>query len=261
MMRLDVQNLYKTYGSHKVALKGVSFAIEPGEGVVLLGSNGSGKSTLLRCVIGLEKLTAGEIRVGEVAIATAKPHTLRHVRRRIGMVFQQFNLVNTLTAFQNVLQGSLGRSQGPHYWFSATAPLIERQRAMDCLQRVGLADLAMQRVDTLSGGQRQRVAIARMLMQDPELLLVDEPIASLDPKAGREVMDLLWGIVRERRLSVICTLHHLDLAMNYADRIIGLRHGQVQIDAPTSHVHPQDLTWLYDNHATPHAALINVSSG
>lgn len=250
MLALTVHDVHKTYDNGTAALKGVSFAVNPGEGVVLLGANGSGKSTLLRCVVGLETFTRGEIWVGDVAIATAKPRVLRHTCRRVGMVFQQFNLVNSLTAFHNVLQGSLGRSRGPHYWFPATAPAIERQRAMQCLERVGLADLAQQRVDTLSGGQRQRVAIARMLMQDPDLLLVDEPVASLDPKAGREVMDLLWDIVRERRLSVICTLHQLELAIDYADRIIGLRHGTVQLDVVPTHVHHQDLAWLYDAQAT-----------
>jgi len=246
MLPLRVQNLHKTFSNGTAALRGVSFAIEPGEGVVLLGANGSGKSTLLRCIVGLETFTQGNIWVGDVAIAQAKRSALRHLNRKVGMVFQQFNLVSSLTAFHNVLHGSLGRSHGPHYWFPGTAPTLERQRAMQCLERVGLAHLATQRVDTLSGGQRQRVAIARMLMQDPELLLVDEPVASLDPKAGREVMDLLWEIVRERKLSVICSLHQLDLALDYGDRIIGLRHGQVKLDVPTQFLHHQDLAWLYE---------------
>jgi len=260
MLPLKVQNLHKTYSNGTAALKGVSFAIEPGEGVVLLGANGSGKSTLLRCIVGLERFTQGEIWVGDVAIAQAKRPTLRQISRRVGMVFQQFDLVNSLTAFHNVLHGALGRSHGPHYWFPATAPTVERQRAMQCLERVGLAHLAQQRVDTLSGGQRQRVAIARMLMQDPELLLVDEPVASLDPKAGREVMDLLWEIVRERQLSVICTLHQLELAVDYADRIIGLRQGQVKLDVTADYLHHQDLTLLYDAKGTlpvPQPGLLN----
>jgi phosphonate transport system ATP-binding protein len=257
MLALKVQNLSKTYSNGTVALKQVSFGIQPGEGVVLLGSNGSGKSTLLRCVVRLETFTAGEIWLGDVAIAQAKPQLLRSINRRVGMVFQRFNLVSSLSAFHNVLHGALGRSRGPHYWFPATAPTLERQRAMQCLERVGLADLAQQRVDTLSGGQQQRVAIARMLMQDPELLLVDEPVASLDPKAGREVMDLLWEIVRERQLSVICTLHQLDLAIDYADRIIGLKQGEICLDVNTHYLHQQDLTWLYESQpsSSPRAVL------
>lgn len=246
MLSLAVHQLSKTYDNGTTALKNVSFTAQPGEGIVLLGSNGSGKSTLLRCIVGLETLSQGSIQVGSAAIETASPQQLRLLRRQIGIVFQRFNLVSSLSAFHNVLQGCLGRSKGPRYWFPATAPRLERERAMQCLERVNLAHLAQQRVDTLSGGQQQRVAIARMLMQDPSLLLVDEPVASLDPKSGREAMDLLWEIVRERQLTVVCTLHQLDLAKDYADRIIGLRNGEVQIDAPAHQLTDQELSWLYE---------------
>ncbi len=247
MLSLAVRQLSKTYGNGTIALKNVSFSAQPGEGIVLLGANGSGKSTLLRCIVGLETFAEGSIQIGDAAIETASAPKLRQLRRQIGMVFQHFNLVSSLSAFHNVLQGALGRSKGPRYWFPATAPQLERERAMQCLARVNLAHLAKQRVDTLSGGQQQRVAIARMLMQDPSLLLVDEPVASLDPKSGREVMDLLWEIVQERQLTVVCTLHQLDLAKDYANRIIGLRNGEVHIDAPTHQLTDQELRWLYDS--------------
>lgn len=246
MLSLAIHQLSKTYSNGTVALNNVSFSAQPGEGIVLLGSNGSGKSTLLRCIVGLETISRGSIRVGDAAIETANAARLRSLRRQIGIVFQRFNLVTSLSAFHNVLQGALGRSKGPRYWFPATAPELERERAMDCLERVNLAHLAQQRIDTLSGGQQQRVAIARMLMQDPSLLLVDEPVASLDPKAGQEAMDLLWEIGRERQLTVVCTLHQLDLAKDYADRIIGLRQGEVQIDAPAHQLSTHELTGLYE---------------
>ncbi|NEQ99362.1 MAG: phosphonate ABC transporter ATP-binding protein [Cyanothece sp. SIO2G6] len=247
MLSLAVDQLSKTYPNGTVALNRVSFRAHPGEGIVLLGANGSGKSTLLRCMVGLEKPSSGSIRVGDAWIETANANQLRLLRRQIGIVFQRFNLVSSLSTFHNVLQGALGRSKGPRYWFPATAPQRERERVMQCLERVNLAHLAQQRVDTLSGGQQQRVAIARMLMQDPSLLLVDEPVASLDPKSGREAMDLLWDIVRERQLTVICTLHQLDLAKDYADRIIGLRHGAIQIDAPAHQLTDHELSWLYES--------------
>ncbi|MEO1744237.1 MAG: phosphonate ABC transporter ATP-binding protein [Cyanobacteria bacterium J06629_9] len=246
MLSLAVHQLSKRYPNGTVALTDVNFVAQPGEGIVLLGANGSGKSTLLRCIVGLEPLSSGSIRVGNATIETATKSQLRSLRRQTGMVFQKFNLVTSLSAFHNVLQGAFGRSKGPRYWFPATAPQVERERAMHCLERVSLAHIAQQRVDTLSGGQQQRVAIARMLMQDPDLLLVDEPVASLDPKAGREVMDLLWEIVRERQLTVVCTLHQLDLAKDYADRIIGLRQGQVHIDTPVQQITNHQLNWLYE---------------
>lgn len=250
MLSLRVNQLTKVYSNNILALSQVSFEVGPGENVVILGANGSGKTTLLRCIVGLEKATSGQVIVGDREITTLPNSQLRAIRRHVGMVFQRFNLVKNLSAFHNVLHGALGRSRGPWYWFPATAPALERQRAMDCLAQVHLADLATQRVDTLSGGQQQRVAIARMLMQNPDIVLVDEPVASLDPKAGREVMDLLWTIVKDRGLTVICNLHQLDLAMTYADRIIGLSSGQVVLDQPVTAVDPDTLHWLYRHHAT-----------
>ena len=249
MRSLQVNQLKKVYDNNTVALNQISFEAKSGESIVILGANGSGKSTLLRCLVGLEKPTSGQVFLGDWEITALPNAHLRAVRRRVGMVFQHFNLVKNLSAFHNVLQGALGRSRGPWYWFPATAPAAERQRAMDCLAQVHLADLATQRVDTLSGGQQQRVAVARMLMQNPDIVLVDEPVASLDPKAGREVMDLLYTIVRDRGLTMICNLHQLDLATIYADRIIGLSAGQIVLDQPVTQVNPDALGWLYQRHA------------
>ena len=250
MLSLQVNQLTKVYSNHTLALNQVSFEAKPGESIVILGANGSGKSTLLRCMIGLEKPTSGQVFLGDWEVTALPNARLRTVRRHVGMVFQHFNLVKNLSAFHNVLQGALGRSRSPCYWFPATAPAVERQRAMDCLAQVHLADLATQRVDTLSGGQQQRVAIARMLMQNPDIVLVDEPVASLDPKAGREVMDLLYTIGREQGLTIICNLHQLDMAMTYADRIIGLSSGQIVLDQPVINVNSDALDWLYQRSET-----------
>ncbi|MEO1132095.1 MAG: phosphonate ABC transporter ATP-binding protein [Cyanobacteria bacterium J06639_1] len=247
MLSLQIRQLCKAFPNGTQALDRVNLLARPGEGIVLLGSNGSGKSTLLRCIVGLETPTSGSVKVGDRDLSALSPADLRQVRRQLGMVFQHFNLVGNLSAFHNVLHGSLGRSRGPHFWFPATAPDRERQRAMACLARVGLADRAGQRADTLSGGQLQRVAIARMLMQQPDIVLADEPVASLDPKAGREIMDLLWEIARERQLVLICALHQLELARAYADRIVGLNRGRVQLDRRASDVDAAELTWLYEN--------------
>ncbi|MFP4351501.1 MAG: phosphonate ABC transporter ATP-binding protein [Puniceicoccaceae bacterium] len=227
------------------ALGGVDFSIERGEGVVLLGHNGSGKSTLLRCLNGLERTTEGSIRFDGLDITTANKPTLRAVRRRIGVIFQKFNLVRNLSAFQNVLFGALGEVGFLH----SLHPLAKRAlraKAMACLERVGLGGKAMQRADSLSGGQQQRVAIARALMQDPEVLLADEPIASLDPKAARQVMELLWEVGKERHFTVVCALHQLDAALEFGERLIGLKEGRKVLDAPCAGLSRADLAWLYD---------------
>jgi phosphonate transport system ATP-binding protein len=228
------------------ALKQVDFDIQRGEGVVLLGHNGSGKSTLLRCMNGLETVSAGSIQFNGVDLTQLNKAALRKVRRRIGVVFQRFNLVGNLSAFQNVLFGAMGE-----FGFLRTLhPIAKselREKAMEALERVGLAGKASQRADSLSGGQQQRVAIARTLMQDPEVLLADEPIASLDPKAARGVMELLWEVGRERHFTVICTLHQLDIALDYGERLIGLKQGEKVLDGPAKGLTCEDLAWLYED--------------
>ncbi|TVQ57252.1 MAG: phosphonate ABC transporter ATP-binding protein [Rhodobacteraceae bacterium] len=249
-MRIDIRGVRKTYPDGTEVLRGVDLSIAPGEGVVLLGANGCGKSTLMRCMLGLERLTAGEIEIGGVKLHRARRAELRRLRARFGSVFQQFNLVGNLSAHQNVLFGRLGE-HGLFGSLALTAPKAAREQAMACLERVGLAHLAARRTDTLSGGQQQRVAIARMLMQDAQLVFADEPVASLDPRAGREVMDLLFEIVRERRLTVVCVLHQIDLATAYAERIVGLKHGRVAIDGPPAAV---DAAAIHDLYAADRAA-------
>jgi len=245
-MDLVVSGLSKRFPDGTRALEGVGLSVGSGERVVLLGPNGSGKSTLLRCLVRLEEATSGSILVGGVDTTTARGRRLRSVRRKVGMVFQHFGLVGNLSVLHNVLHGALGRSRGPWWWHPATAPRVERHRAMESLERVGLAELASRRADSLSGGQKQRVAIARMLMQDPELVLADEPVASLDPRAGREVMDLLWEVSREHRMTVVCSLHQLGLATEYAERVVGLKDGRMVLDRPTGEVDRRELEKLYE---------------
>jgi len=256
MSAIKVSSLHKHYGKVHV-LRGLEFEVNKGEGVVLLGANGCGKSTMMRCLNGLTPVSEGTISINDVTLQTASRSQLKAVRRQVGVVFQQFNLVNNLSVFQNVLYGAIGRQR----WglLGAIGPLAsaeERDKVMACLERVSLADKAAHRADALSGGQQQRVAIARMLMQEADIVLADEPIASLDPKSGREVMDLLWDVVRERGLTVICTLHQLDIALEYGERFLGMKAGKIEIDAKRSEVDKDRLNTLYqgqvrvDSHIT-----------
>lgn len=246
MFAIEVNDVSKIYTDGNQALDGVSFTIPAGEGVTILGHNGSGKSTLFRCLTGFEAVTGGNILIQGKDLAKLKKKELRNLRKDVGMVFQHFNLVNNLSVFQNVLFGALGSEKTTFHTFSAFASQQLREKAMESLDRVGLAHLAKRRADQLSGGQKQRVAIARMLMQDPKLVLADEPIASLDPKAGREVMDLLFDIVREKKLTVVCILHQLDIALEYSDRIIALRNGNLVLDEKKEQVTTAFLDSLYD---------------
>ncbi len=251
-MQLSIDNLTKVYPDGTRALDGLSFDVSPGEGVVILGHNGCGKSTLMKCLTGLERPTSGRLSLAGVDLTSASRRELRPLRQRIGCVFQKFNMVGNLSVLQNVLFGLMGR-RGILASHALTASRQSRQAAMEALERVGLAHLAARRTDTLSGGQQQRVAIARMLMQDAEIVLADEPVASLDPRAGREVMELLWSVVRERKMTVLCVLHQIELAREYGERLIGLRGGQLAFDRPTAEVSDADITALYQT-ATPQEA-------
>jgi len=248
-MQLSIDNLTKVYPDGTRALAGLSFDVSPGEGVVILGHNGCGKSTLMKCLTGLERPTSGRLSLAGLDLASASRRELRPLRQRIGCVFQKFNMVGNLSVLQNVLFGLMGR-RGILASHALTASRHSRQEAMEALERVGLAHLAARRTDTLSGGQQQRVAIARMLMQDAEIVLADEPVASLDPRAGREVMELLWSVVRERKMTVLCVLHQVELAREYGERLIGLRAGRLAFDRPAQQVGDLDLTELYQTQPT-----------
>jgi len=240
-----IDGLGKTYpGASHPALSGVSLRVETGEIVVLLGLSGSGKSTLLRHFNGLEIPTEGAVEVLGARIPSLKGRALRAMRGRIGFIFQQFELVGPLTVLENVLTGSLATLRGARVGIGAY-PKSYRLKALGHLDRVGLLDRAYQRADTLSGGQQQRVAIARALMQDPVLLLADEPVASLDPESSSQVMGLIREIAAERDLTVVCSLHQVDLALGWGDRIVGLRAGQVVLDTPTEGLTKDQVMEIY----------------
>jgi phosphonate transport system ATP-binding protein len=227
-----------------VALAGVDLCVPDGETVALIGTNGAGKSTLLRCLVRLIEPTEGDITIGGTAVTGASRRALREVRQDVGFVFQRFHLIPRLTAFHNVVHGAMGRHGSRCAW-PVTAPSAVRRQAMECLDRVGLAVYADRRVENLSGGQQQRVAIARMLMQEPRVILADEPVASLDPASANSVMDLLGAIAAERGVTVVVALHQIDLALRYADRIVGLRNGVVDLDRPARDCDAAQLDSIY----------------
>ncbi|MEV4775827.1 phosphonate ABC transporter ATP-binding protein [Microbacterium sp. LWH12-1.2] len=247
----------KTFGS-TTALKDASLEVARGEIVVLLGLSGSGKSTLLRHLDGLEVPTSGSVEVLGSQVPALRGKNLRRLRSRVGFIFQQFELVPSLTVLENVLTGSLSGVRGPRLglWGYSKAAKI---RALEHLDRVGLLDRAYQRSDTLSGGQQQRVAIARALMQQPEILLADEPVASLDPESSDQVMALIREIAADEGLTVVCSLHQVDLAITWADRIVGLRHGEVVLDTPTTDLTKSEVMEIYGRVATTTAELRAVS--
>jgi phosphonate transport system ATP-binding protein len=221
---LRVENLTKVYPTGTVALKDVSFEVQEGEFMVVIGLSGSGKSTLLRCINRLIEPTSGRIVWDDVDITSANPTELRHIRRQIGMVFQQFNLVKRSKVITNVLSGRLGYVNP---WASLLGlwPSSEKERAMKALERVGMPEKANNRADALSGGQQQRVGIARALMQEPRLILADEPVASLDPVLAHTILQYLEALNKTDGATVICSLHFLDLVHRYATRVIALKDG------------------------------------
>ena len=228
---IRVRALSKRYPSGTVGLDGVSLDVGAGEFVALIGSSGAGKSTLLRCLNGLVTPTAGVVSIDGRPVTGASRESLRSVRASVGFVFQQFNLQRRLSVMDNVLAGTLSRVD-PWRSLLGRFPGLEVERARRTLGRVGLAGLEGRRADTLSGGQQQRVAIARALAQGPRVLLADEPMSSLDPASSRSVMELLRDVNREDGLTVIASLHVLDLAVTYGQRIVGLRAGRVVHDGP-----------------------------
>ncbi len=238
--RLVIDGVTKAFNG-RAALVDVCFAVAEHEFVAVLGPSGAGKTTLFRCIAGLSTPGSGMARLDGYDVKLLKGRE----RRQIALIFQTFNLVSRLTALDNVLAGRLGHVSG---WRGCLRRFerADRLLALECLDRVGLLSQAMQRADTLSGGQQQRVAIARALAQQPRLIVADEPVASLDPNAAGGVMDLLRSIAHSDGVAVVCSLHQVNFARTYADRIVGLSHGRVVFAAPTSRFDRAAYAELYD---------------
>ena len=240
---LLIRDLDKSFGT-KPVFKGIDLEVSPGQFVALVGPSGAGKSKLLRLINGSHRPTGGSVKVLGIDPAECGRRDLQRLRARVGFVFQQFGLVGRLTALENVLMGSLGTLRMPRYGVSSY-PRALRERAASQLERVGLVEQRFQRSDTLSGGQQQRVAIARSLMQKAEIVLADEPVASLDPTASVSVLAMLRELSAEDGFTVICSLHQVDLALQVSDRIVAVRDGGIVLDAATSETTEEQLRAVY----------------
>jgi len=239
-----IEGLSKKYPGGVTALAKIDLQIDGPQVVMIIGSSGAGKSTMIRCINRLIEPTTGSIKLGDIEITTLGKRGLRKVRRRIGMIFQEYNLVDRLTVMENVLSGRLGYVS---FWqaYRRKYPPQDIAAAYELLDRVGLTESCDVRADNLSGGQRQRVGIARALMQRPDLLLVDEPTASLDPKTSRQIMRLVVELAKERGTPAIVNIHDVALARTFADRVVGLADGRVAFDGTAAEVTDQVLTDIY----------------
>jgi phosphonate transport system ATP-binding protein len=241
---LTIRNLRKEYRAGHPVLRDVSVTVEGRGMTAIIGPSGTGKSTLIRCINRLVDPTSGEILFMGTDLAKLQGRPLREARRRIGMVFQEYNLVERLSVIENVLCGRLGYLPVWRAWLRRF-PAADIERAFHLLDAVGLGELATQRADQLSGGQRQRVGIARALMQEPDLLLADEPTSSLDPKTSVEIMELMARRAGERDIPVIVNIHNVELARRYADRVIGMSMGAVVFDGPPRALEDSHLLTIY----------------
>lgn len=241
---IEFINVGKTYPNNVKALQDVNLKIDQGEFVAIIGLSGAGKSTLIRCINRMHDISEGKIIVDNVEVNSLKGKEVRKFRQRIGMIFQSFNLVTRISVLKNVLVSFVPELP---YWRKITGIFSKEQkiRALTALDQVGILDKAYVRVDQLSGGQQQRVALARTLAQNPDIILADEPIASLDPVTARQVMDDFTKINRETDMTVIMNIHHVEIALEYADRIIGVREGQVVYDGSSTEVTDDVLDLIY----------------
>jgi len=241
---LEIKQLVKKYHTGDLAINGVDLKVEKGQVMALIGPSGAGKSTLIRCVNRLENPTSGEIWLNGENIVKMRSGKLRRARRNMGMIFQEYALVERLTVMENVLSGRLGYVG---FWrsFLRKFPQSDINAAFGLLEKVGLDTMVNKRADELSGGQRQRVGIARALIQKPDIILVDEPTASLDPKTSRQIMRLITELCEENQLAAIINIHDVALAQMYAERIVGLREGSIVYDGPPDDLKPDVLTEIY----------------
>ncbi len=246
MAILEVKNLKIRYSrSGPDILKGVSIKVNPGDFFAIIGPSGAGKSTLIRCINRLVEPTGGDVILKGKNITEMGKRELRKARRDMAMIFQEFNLVERMSVMDNVLSGRLGYV-GTFRSLLRMYPQKEIQRALELLDKVGLSDFVDKRADALSGGQRQRVGIARALIQDPQILLVDEPTSSLDPKIAREVMGMIKTMSEELHVPVLCNIHDVQLALEFSNKVVGLQDGEKKFDGPTKEVNQSTLEEIYN---------------
>jgi phosphonate transport system ATP-binding protein len=245
---LEIKNLTKVYEGGTQALTDVSFSVNPGEFLAVIGLSGSGKSTLLRCINRLIEPTEGQIIWNGQDITAASQDEMLRIRRKIGMIFQHFNLVSRSKVITNVLAGRLGYVN-PAMSLLNRFPRSDYEMAIKELDRVGIADQAFKRADELSGGQQQRVGIARAMMQEPDIILADEPVASLDPVLAHSIMQYLETINQEEGVTVLCSLHFLDLVHRYADRAIALNDGYLMFDGSPEDIDDDKFKEIYGKEA------------
>lgn len=250
---IEFKNVYKTYPNGFTALKNISLQIEQGEFVAIIGLSGAGKSTILRCINRMHDITKGELTVDGVDVDSLRGKELRRYRRKVGMIFQSFNLVSRSTAIKNVLTADVPDMP----FFKVLLGIFSKEqkmRALESLDKVGILDKAYTRCDQLSGGQQQRVALARTLNQNPKIILADEPVASLDPITAKQVMQDFVRINQELGISILLNIHHVELALEYADRIIGIRAGRIVYDGPSANVDKDILAAIYGEDETEEPA-------
>lgn len=242
---IEFNKVEKVYPNGTQALKDINLQIGKGEFVAVIGLSGAGKSTLIRCINRMHDITGGQLFVDETDVGALKGKGIRKFRRKVGMIFQSFNLVNRTTVLKNVL---VAFAPDNPFWRTLTGMYTKNQKikALEALDQVGILDKAYVRVDQLSGGQQQRVALARTLAQGPDVILADEPIASLDPVTAKRVMDDFTRINKELDITILMNIHHVEIALEYAERIIGIRAGEVVYDGPTSEVDEETLKMIYE---------------
>ena len=247
---IEFKNVYKTYPNGFTALKNVNLNIEQGEFVAIIGLSGAGKSTILRCINRMHDIQQGTLTVDGVDVESLSGKALRRFRRKVGMIFQSFNLVSRSTVIKNVLTADVPDMPFWRVLFGIFTK-EQKKRALESLDKVGILDKAYTRCDQLSGGQQQRVALARTLNQNPSIILADEPVASLDPVTARQVMSDFVRINKEYNITILLNIHHVDLALNYCDRVIGVRAGEIVFDGPASSITQEQLDEVYNGTAVP----------
>lgn len=244
---LRVRGLSKRFGGAAAPVwSDVSFDIPHGQRVAIVGGNGAGKSTLLRCCMRLIEPDTGNVYFGDQSVTGLRGNALSRTRSRVGFVFQKHNLVSRLSVLTNVLHGGMAWARTPRMWFQGIAPREHRDYAMHCLEQVKLGHLCKRTAGELSGGQSQRVAIARALMQKPGMIFADEPVASLDPQAGEDVMQIFSDLARDESLTLVFVTHHLEHALCYADRVLGLQDARLSLDASSRSLDARQLRGMYE---------------